>query len=62
MNTVAITITVVTAVLCLATLGVQLYAVMAENPNVEEVCFGLVIVMIITGVAVALTAEALGNR
>ncbi|MHB2251405.1 hypothetical protein [Corynebacterium aurimucosum] len=62
MSTVAITITVMTAVVCLATLGVLLYAVIAENPNVEDVGFGLVIVTIITGVAVALAAAALGYR
>lgn len=62
MTTLAITITVVTAVVCLATLGVLLYAVIAENPNIEDLGFGLVLVTIITGVAVALAAAALGTR
>ena len=62
MSPVAITITVMTAIVCLTTLGVLLYAVIAENPNIEDLGFGLVLATIITGVAVALAAAALGTR
>lgn len=59
MSTVAITITVMTAIVCLAMFGVMLHAVMAENPDVENLGFALSITAIIIGVAAALVAEAL---
>lgn len=59
MSTVAITITVMTASVCLVTFGVMLYAVMAENPDVENLGFALSITAIIIGAAAAVVAEAL---
>ena len=59
MTTLATTIMAVTVVLLLAAIGVSIYALRAENPNVEDVGFGLVIVAIVIGSAVALTASAL---
>lgn len=61
-NTISVTITAVIVILCLTILGVLLYSLIAENPQVEDVSFGLVIIAIVIGVIAALTAETINNR
>ena len=59
LNTISVTITAVIVILCLATIGVLVYSLIAENPQVADVSFSLVIIAIVIGVIVVLTAEAL---
>lgn len=62
MSSVAITITIVVAILCLTTLGVSLYSLKADSSQVSDLTLILVIIAIIIGVIAALTAETLHNR
>ena len=62
MSSVAITITIVVAILCLTTLGVSLYSLKADSSQVSDLTLILAIIAIIIGVFAALTAETLHNR
>ena len=59
--TVAATLTVITAIMCLVTIGllIYIYAFVEENPDVEGVSFALAIAAIIIGVIVSIVALAL---